>query len=281
MRVPYRPFTWLLLLIIGLATRPLLADEAKEGFVAATLLCDRASIQAGKPFDVGVLLKIKPGWHVYWKNPGDSGIATSIEFKLPEGFSVGELQFPVPERIDAPGGLVNYGYTNEVMLLATVTPPKELSRNTPVHLAAHVDWLVCEETCIPGNADFAVDLPVSDHAQPANEEVFHEWSDRLPTALNDDQVKLRHVRSKDGTLVMVSVATPDGARDVQWFPPANDASTIKDVKVEPGGRSVAISFLLATPDGQKPSDEPMDSVLAYKTADGKKSGVRVPIRWNR
>src|SRR5436305_7494309 len=123
MRVPYRPFTWLLLLIVGLMARPLLAAESTEGLIAAKLLCDRAAIEAGKTFDVGVLLTIKPGWHVYWKNPGDSGIATSVDFKLPEGFSVGELQFPVPERIEAPGGLVNYGYTNEVMLLATVTPP--------------------------------------------------------------------------------------------------------------------------------------------------------------
>src|SRR6476660_4787986 len=108
----YRPLTWLLLLIIGSAARPLVAAESKEGLVAATLLCDRASIEAGKPFDVGVLLKIKPGWHVYWKNPGDSGIATSVDFKLPEGFSAGEAQFPVPQRIEAPGGIVNYGYTN-------------------------------------------------------------------------------------------------------------------------------------------------------------------------
>src|SRR4051812_25492822 len=108
MRMPYRPLTRLLLLIIGLIARPLLAAEPAEGLVAATLLCDRASIERGKPFDVGVLFKIKPGWHVYWKNPGDSGIATSVDFKLPDGFTVGELQFPVPERIDAPGGIVNY-----------------------------------------------------------------------------------------------------------------------------------------------------------------------------
>jgi len=81
-------------------------------------------------------------------------------------------------------------------------------------------------------------------------------------------------------LVMLSVAAPDGARAFQWFPPALDAATIKDVKVEPTGGHVSITFLLATPDGKKPSDEPMDSVLAYTTADGKKSGVRVPIRWN-
>jgi DsbC/DsbD-like thiol-disulfide interchange protein len=235
--MPYRPFSWLLLLIIGSAARPLLAADENHGLVTATLLCDRASVEAGKPFDVGVLLKIKPGWHVYWKNPGDSGIATSVDFKLPEGFSVGELQFPVPERIEAPGGIVNYGYTNEVMLLASVTPPATLPTNGPLHLAAHVDWLVCEETCIPGNADVASDVSASDHAQPANEELFRMWRDRLPLTPNDNQVKVRHVRSKEGTLVMLSVATPDGARDLQWFPPALDAATIKDLKVEPGDRS--------------------------------------------
>ena len=82
----------------------------------AKLLADVSTIEPGRPFTLGVLMKMSPKWHVYWINPGNSGLPPAIEWRLPSGFIVGELQFPVPARIDLPGGLVNYGYLDEVLL---------------------------------------------------------------------------------------------------------------------------------------------------------------------
>src|SRR4051794_3025095 len=96
------------------------ASSANGELVRAKLLADVSAIQPGQPFTVGVLLTIEPGWHVYWKNPGDSGLSTSAKWTLPEGFKAGDLQFPVPTRFDLEGGLVNYGYHDEVMLTATI-----------------------------------------------------------------------------------------------------------------------------------------------------------------
>src|SRR5438067_6037154 len=94
---------------LALAVRATMAAPPKE-LVTATLLADVDSVKAGKPFTLGVLLKIKPGWHVYWKNPGDSGLPTRVTWKLPEGFTADELRFPIPTRFDQPGDIIGYGY---------------------------------------------------------------------------------------------------------------------------------------------------------------------------
>src|SRR5438874_13838035 len=84
-----------------------------KDLVQATLLADVDSVKPGKPFTLGVLLKIKPGWHVYWTNPGDSGAPTRVKWNLPEGWKAAELQYPIPRRIELPGGVVNYGYEDQ------------------------------------------------------------------------------------------------------------------------------------------------------------------------
>ncbi|WP_375515774.1 protein-disulfide reductase DsbD domain-containing protein [uncultured Nostoc sp.] len=85
------------------------ANPVKTEHVQTQLVSEVSSIQPGKPFWVGLHFQIKPGWHTYWKNPGDSGVAPSIAWTLPQGFSAGELVYPYPERLPA-SGLMNFGY---------------------------------------------------------------------------------------------------------------------------------------------------------------------------
>jgi len=173
--------TSLLAFVTLIALFSLPAHAAPRGDqVQAELLADVASIQPGKPFTLGVRLTLQRGWHVYWENPGDSGIPTTVDFVLPEGFTVGELQYPLPQRIEQPGGIVNYGYEHEVMLLAKVTPPKDLPIDKSVHVVAKVNWLVCREECYPGRAETALDLPVAQQAAESHRDVFDQWRRRLP-----------------------------------------------------------------------------------------------------
>src|SRR4051812_30288621 len=102
------------------------AVVSPKDLVQAELLADVKTVEAGKPFTVGVLLKIKPGWHVYWINPGDAGRATKVTFNLPEGWKAGELKYPLPVHFDQTGGILGYGYHDEVMLTAQITPPQNL-----------------------------------------------------------------------------------------------------------------------------------------------------------
>ena len=86
---------------------------AENQYVSAELLSENFEIEPGRQFTVGLLLKMDPGWHVYWKNPGDSGLPTTIDWGLPEGFKVENLKWPAPEKIYV-GPLVNFGYKKEV-----------------------------------------------------------------------------------------------------------------------------------------------------------------------
>ncbi|HEX9534168.1 MAG TPA: protein-disulfide reductase DsbD domain-containing protein, partial [Stellaceae bacterium] len=135
------------------------ADLVKADFVAET-----TSIAVGAPLWVDLHLDVKPGWHVYWQNPGDSGLPTTIDWKLPPGFSAGHILWPVPEHF-VQNGIGNYGYAGTVGLLVPIAAPKELATGQTVVLGAEASWLACADICIPGSAKLGLNLPVA--AQPA------------------------------------------------------------------------------------------------------------------
>lgn len=150
---------------------------AQRPHVTARLVADTSAVQAGRPFRVGVHLSVDDGWHVYWKNSGDSGLPTRVDLKAPEGFSVGELQWPAPLRYAESGGQTAYGYAEEVLLFATVTPPADATGE--VALAADADWLVCEKKCIPGAASLSRSLPIGE-ATPDVAAAFDVMAARVP-----------------------------------------------------------------------------------------------------
>ncbi len=152
--------------------------EGRE-LVQAELLAKTTAVVPGQPVMVGVLLKMVPHWHTYWKFPGDAGIPTEIKWKLPEGWKAGEIQWPIPLRLVEPGDVQIYGYHDEVLLMQEITPPATLGDVT-VKLSAEVDWLVCEKICIPGGTTVELDLPVADSATAANEEIFNRYQRSLP-----------------------------------------------------------------------------------------------------
>jgi thiol:disulfide interchange protein/DsbC/DsbD-like thiol-disulfide interchange protein len=128
--------------------------------VKVELLAEPAAIAPGEPFQVGIRLTMKEHWHTYWRNPGDSGEPTTVSWKLPEGFSASGLEWPAPSLIKV-GPVTSFGYEGETVLLARVTPPRDLKPGSNVTLHADVAFLVCEKECIPGEASVSLALPVS------------------------------------------------------------------------------------------------------------------------
>ena len=171
---------FLLIACVLAAIAGLFAQE-RDGkrLVEATLIADTEAVVAGKAFEVGVLLEMAPGWHTYWEYSGDAGLPTRIEWELPAGFVAGPIKWPAPEAKLEPGDIQTYAYSGRVLLMASITPPANLEG--PVVLKAKVSWLVCEDICIPGNAEVALTLPVGDGATPANTGVFEEFRARLPS----------------------------------------------------------------------------------------------------
>src|SRR5215208_6641393 len=147
-----------LLLVVALPTARAQIYEGRQ-LVQAKLLADTNAIVPGKPFTVGLLLHMAPGWHTYWKFSGDAGLPTELKWKLPPGWKIGDIQWPIPLKTIDPGDIETYGYENEVLLLQEITPPEKLDSNSSANLSADANWLVCEKICIPGSATLQLGLP--------------------------------------------------------------------------------------------------------------------------
>src|SRR5215216_558367 len=155
--------------------------QGKE-LVKAELLADTTTIVPRKPFTVGLLLRMAPGWHTYWKFSGDAGLPTELKWKLPPGWKVGDIQWPIPLKTIDPGDIETYGYENEVLLMQEITPPSKLEGSS-AKFSTEANWLVCEKICIPGSATLQLDLPVASTSQPANTDVFARYRRLLPQNL--------------------------------------------------------------------------------------------------
>jgi len=131
--------------------------------VEAELVAERSAPEPGKALTVALRLKAIPGWHTYWRNPGDSGQPTAIDWRLPAGYRAGPIQWPVPEKLPI-GPLANYGYEGEVLLLTDIVVPA--GAQGPAKIAAQAKWLVCNpERCIPQEADLQLDPGSAPQAQ--------------------------------------------------------------------------------------------------------------------
>jgi thiol:disulfide interchange protein DsbD len=158
-------------LLIGLLALPSLALAAeskavKNGSVTVTLVSDTATIEAGQPFTVALRMQHAPHWHSYWIAAG-TGYPTAITWTLPEGFKAGAIQWPTPSILrDSSEKIVGNGYSEESYLLVEITPPATLAAGTTVRLPAAVEWLMCQDVCMPGDAKleiaFTVGAPAAD-----------------------------------------------------------------------------------------------------------------------
>ncbi len=175
-------------LLVGLIGLALPWSGAAQGkpdgneLVKASLISDASSIAPGQKFRVGILYRIEPGWHIYWRHSGDSGIPTKIEWRLPEGFKAEELQWPIPVREKEPGDLEVFVYENEVLLFATVVAPKNLPAG-PVEVGAKSEWLVCQSSCVPGSAQLSLQLKTGASSGSDARQIFDKHSALLPKSL--------------------------------------------------------------------------------------------------
>ncbi|WP_415880699.1 protein-disulfide reductase DsbD family protein [Methylomonas sp. TEB] len=147
-------------LVLGMpCTQASPGPEAATDQVRASLIASHAAVHPGDEILIGVHQQIIPHWHTYWKNPGDSGLPTKIQYQLPTGWSVGEIQWPTPSKIVL-GPVVNYGYHDAVTLLSPLRVAEDAEPGTAWPISAKVKWLVCEEACIPQEVELAIQLPV-------------------------------------------------------------------------------------------------------------------------
>ncbi|OYX94793.1 MAG: thiol:disulfide interchange protein, partial [Caulobacter sp. 35-67-4] len=129
------------------------------GHIEAELVAQDAAAVPGATIYVALRQKITPGWHTYWRNPGDAGAATTIVWTLPAGWSAGDIVWPTPEQTRV-GPLLDYAYKGEVLLPVPITVPASAAPGSTVTLKAAAAFLVCEEICIPEDAILTLDMPI-------------------------------------------------------------------------------------------------------------------------
>jgi len=135
------------------------AEVVRTPHVTAELVAEKASVQPGAAVRIGLKLQHIPHWHTYWRNPGDSGLPTTLEWTLPAGSRVGAIEWPAPQRLPL-GPLVNYGYEGELLLPMVFTAPAGARPGDTLELAARATWLVCKDVCIPETGLLSLKLPV-------------------------------------------------------------------------------------------------------------------------
>jgi len=146
-------------LFAGLLGGAALAEPVSTGHLEAELVAQDAAAVPGATIYVALRQKIAPGWHTYWRNPGDAGDATKIVWTLPAGWTAGDIVWPTPEKSRV-GPLLDYAYTGQVLLPVPITVPLDARPGSTVTLKAAAAFLVCEEICIPEDAVLTLDLPV-------------------------------------------------------------------------------------------------------------------------
>ena len=176
-------------------------DQAATEQVKARLIASVDAVHPGDNILLGVQQLIIPHWHTYWKNPGDSGLATQIDYGLPDGAIVGPIQWPTPERISL-GPVVNYGYQHEVTLLTPVKLPDNLAVGSRLPIKATAKWLVCEEACIPQEVELELALPVvaPDSDAGPGSPLIEQALARLPS---DSPWPVELIQQPDGVILRV------------------------------------------------------------------------------
>ncbi|MGZ5073285.1 MAG: protein-disulfide reductase DsbD domain-containing protein, partial [Usitatibacter sp.] len=224
------------------------APIVKTEHVEADLVADKTLAQPGKPVLVGLRLRMAPQWHTYWKNPGDSGLPTKVQWTLPAGWKAGEILWPFPQPLPV-GPLMNYGYEDEVVLLTELTPPASAPQGT-ASIAAHAQWLVCKDICVPEKGEVELSIPVSS-AEPAVDPRFVGSIERARNMLPVDLAGWKYESARQGKLLIVRLTPPQGTSvpaKATFFPEREnliEPAAPEKVTREPG--ALRIEMTLADP----------------------------------
>ncbi|MEO0515278.1 MAG: protein-disulfide reductase DsbD domain-containing protein [Planctomycetota bacterium] len=255
----------------------------RDGRVEAELISKHTALVPGETALLGLRLTMDEGWHTYWSNPGDSGMATSITWNLPEGFAAHGIDWPAPDYYDV-GGLASYAYEGQILLPVRIDVPKDITGDE-VTLKATADWLVCKEQCEPGTADLAITLPVAStpadvSVDPANQPLFAWAEARQPQPIIEDRVTALRQGETYTLTVRNVLANPEHAETItaRFFPNDPMAIAMGETQhhefIHDGGVRI---MLAANPLSDPPSR--LQGVLVLRQGDQLQANeIDVPLR---
>jgi len=248
----------LLLALAAPAAQALESAPVKTPHAVVTLVSDADAVEAGKPFRLGLRLKLAKGWHIYWVNPGDAGEPPHLDLTLPRGATASGISWPTPLRIPE-GPVMTYAYLGEALLPVTVTPPAD---SAPVPISAKASWLICEKICVPEEGSLSLDLPAGAASPSAEARLFAANDERIP-----QPSPFAASLGPDARLTLAGAGiSPALIRDAWFFPDkwgAIDDAAPQTFAVADGKMSLALK-----PAQTFDPKAPLSGVLVLKDAGG-------------
>lgn len=261
-------FALALIVVLSVGSARAGGPPAAEDLVTARLVPETSTIAPGATLWVDLHLEIKPGWHIYWRNPGDSGLPTTIDWNLPPGFSAGNVLWPTPEHF-VQNGIGNYGYAGVADLLVPITPPKQLTTGQAESLEADASWLVCADICIPGDEKLALSLPVGAPpaaADPESAPLFAAARGRLPVPA---PFETRFENNDRNFRLLIPSSAPAELHDpTAMFFPDSDALIDAAAKPKLDRRADVLELALPKAAGAVAAPATLNGVLSLRGADG-------------
>lgn len=154
------------LLSVATAQAPLESNRVHTEHVTARLIAERMRVRPGERVDLALVLDLRPHWHSYWRNPGDSGEPPVIRWQLPSGVQASPIRWPAPTLIPV-GPLANYGYSRRATHLVELHIPAQWPAGKSIQVRADATWLVCNEECVPEQGRFVLTLATDEAEQPS------------------------------------------------------------------------------------------------------------------
>ncbi len=237
------------------------------------LLSAVTAFAPGEPFEVGLRFQVPPGWHTYWVNPGDAGMAPRLAWRLPAGFTAAAPDGPLPQRFEE-GDLTVYGYAGEVVMPIRITPPREATPGDAYTLILDLEWLDCHELCVPGQATLRITLAAAAQAAPGPDAArLKQAASAVPAPLPAGRASA----TRTDTSVRLTLRPPparDVAGAIEFFPASAGWLATAPARVEM--REDAWVLHLARDPAGTPPPERLEGVLAW-TDGGRRAGVRVDV----
>ena len=245
------------------------AQSSGESIVHAQFETSAQAVESGGKFLLAVRFQIPAEYRISWTNPGDVGQGTRVAFQVPEGFVVGALLFPAPQRFDLPGKLVSYGYERETAVFAEVTAPPHLSESQVLRFEVKADWLACKKECASEELGAWFELTSKRRApEPQLPKGLDAYYSALPKAFD-----ALPESSHDWQVTRGKPALTLSAPDVKWldfFP--SDPEQPKLLGVDPRGEALRVRFAQAPTSGQLRG-------LALAEVEGKLTSFDVAVPW--
>ncbi len=210
--------------LFGKGSMPVSAVVTTDQVKAELLAWAPEGVTPGEPVWVGLQLIHKPQWHTYWKNSGDSGLPTQLEWTLPAGITAGDIAWPTPKKIPL-GTLANYGYEDTVLLPVPLTVAPGFSGNQ-LDLKLKAAWLVCLKECIPQEGEFALSLPVKG-STASNGGLFQATFEATPKSLAAGASQIE-VKGQTLQVSLAGLPTAAQGKSLEIFPETNGV-------IEPAG----------------------------------------------